>query len=473
MATFMAVLWSLWRQRNEVIFRDSKLPTRVVANRAEEDAKMWLKFCTNRRVLVSGGDPSRVHALLPPNTSNCVQPWTEQYEVWKTEYEQWEDYYFRPIIVMTKVSSDHPSTEEALQIMKKTMSKETKRLEEKLAKKSTELEKLIKRHNEVLKENKVLRDTQHDMAIEVEKLHQQIEELTSMNYDEANLMKFSYLDLKEATCNFNENLEIGKGGYGRVYKAVLHCTIVAIKVLHSGGNQGEKEFYQEVEILKNVRHPNIVTLIGGCLQNWALVYEFIPNGSLENYISSLGGRKSLSWKIQIQIASNICSALIFLHSTKPHGIAHGDLKPENILLDSNYQAKLSDFGISRLLMKADNTVTPHHLTEYPKGTLAYIDPEYLQTGEMNPQCDVYSFGIILLQLVTGKSALGISKSVQEALQSHRFKKELDASAKWPFEKAIKMAELSLRCCDPTRKNRPNLASEVWCAIESMKTDASS
>lgn len=134
-----------------------------------------------------------------------------------------------------------------------TMSKETKRLEEKLAKKSTELEKLIKRHNEVLKENKILREEnkvlrvmQHDMAIEVEKLHQQIEERTSMNYDEANLMKFSYLDLKEATCNFNENLEIGKGGYGRVYKAVLHCTIVAIKVIHSGGNQGEKEFYQEV-----------------------------------------------------------------------------------------------------------------------------------------------------------------------------------------------------------------------------------
>lgn len=127
-----------------------------------------------------------------------------------------------------------------------TMSKETKRLEEKLAKKSTELEKLIEKHNEVLKENKVLRDVQHDMAIELEKLHQQIKERTSMNYDEANLMKFSYLDLKEATCNFNESLEIGKGGYGRVYKAVLHCTIVAIKVLHSGGNQGEREFYQEV-----------------------------------------------------------------------------------------------------------------------------------------------------------------------------------------------------------------------------------
>lgn len=127
-----------------------------------------------------------------------------------------------------------------------TMSKETKRLEEKLAKKSTELEKLIEKHIEVLKENKVLRDVQHDMAIELEKLHQQIKERTSMNYDEANLMKFSYLDLKEATCNFNENLEIGKGGYGRVYKAVLHCTIVAIKVLHSGGNQGEREFYQEV-----------------------------------------------------------------------------------------------------------------------------------------------------------------------------------------------------------------------------------
>jgi serine/threonine protein kinase len=228
----------------------------------------------------------------------------------------------------------------------------------------------------------------------------------------------------------------------------------------------------QVEILRKVRHPNIVTLIGGCLQNWALVYEFIPNGSLDNYLGTFGDRKSLSWRTRIQIATNICSALIFLHSIKPHGIAHGDLKPANILLDTHYQAKLGDFGISCQLMKSQDTITPLHLTEHPKGTLAYIDPEYMRTGEMNPQCDVYSFGIILLQLVTGKSAAGISKAVDEALQSHRLNKEMDVSAKWPSDKAIKLAKLGLRCCNLTRKNRPNLATEVWSEIESLKPDAS-
>lgn len=124
--------------------------------------------------------------------------------------------------------------------------KETKRLDESLAKKSIELEELKRLQDEVLKENKILKNMQNDMAKELENLRQQVEERASMNYDEANLMGFSYLELKEATNNFDENFKIGEGGYGNVYKAVLHCTTVAIKVLHSRGNQGEREFYQEV-----------------------------------------------------------------------------------------------------------------------------------------------------------------------------------------------------------------------------------
>jgi serine/threonine protein kinase len=118
-------------------------------------------------------------------------------------------------------------------------------------------------------------------------------------------------------------------------------------------------------------------------------------------------------------------------------------------------------------MKTDDTITPHHLTDHPKGTLPYIDPEYMQTGEMNPQCDVYAFGIILLQLVTGKSATGIYKLVQDALKGKRMNKAIDESAKWPSDKAIKMAKLGLRCCNPSRKRRPNLETEVWSEIESL------
>jgi serine/threonine protein kinase len=225
-------------------------------------------------------------------------------------------------------------------------------------------------------------------------------------------------------------------------------------------------------MLRKLRHPNIVTLIGGCSQNLALVYEFMPNGSLETYLGTVRGERSLFWKTRIKIASNICSALIFMHSTKPHSIEHGDLKPANILLDLNYQGKLSDFGISCQLMKDDDTTTPLHLTDIPKGTVSYIDPEYLQTGEMNTKCDVYSFGIVLLQLVTGKSATGIIKSTQNALQSQLLNKEIDASAKWPYDKAVELAKLGLHCCNPSRKNRPDLATEVWSEIESLKSDAS-
>ncbi|KAJ1688009.1 hypothetical protein LUZ63_019399 [Rhynchospora breviuscula] len=341
---------------------------------------------------------------------------------------------------------------------------ESKRLQQ-------ELQKLEKLQYELLNENNTLRNIQNNMAKELENLRQQLEHVLKNN-DSDNFLEFSNLELKEATNDFDMKLKIGEGGYGSVYKGVLHCTTVAIKILRPGGTQGEKEFYQEVEILRKVRHPNIVTLIGGCPEMRALVYEYIPNGSLEYYLSASKGKKPLSWRSRIQIASNICSALIFLHSTKPHGIAHGDLKPANILLDSNFQAKLSDFGTSRQLMKTDYTSTAHHLTEHPKGTVAYIDPEYLCTGEMNPQCDVYSFGVVLLQLVTGKSATNIIKSVHEAVHNNVLNKEVDASAKWPYDKAIKMAKLALYCCNATKKNRPSLSTEVWSEIESL-IDASS
>ncbi|KAJ4797367.1 hypothetical protein LUZ62_048613 [Rhynchospora pubera] len=343
---------------------------------------------------------------------------------------------------------------------------ESKRLQQ-------ELQKLEKLRYELLNENNTLRNIQNNMAKELENLRQQLEEHVLKNNDSDNFLEFSNLELKEATNDFDMKLKIGEGGYGSVYKGVLHCTTVAIKILRPGGTQGEKEFYQEIEILRKVRHPNIVTLIGGCSEMRALVYEYIPNGSLEYYLSAFKGKIPLSWRSRIQIASNICSALIFLHSAKPHGIAHGDLKPANILLDSNFQAKLSDFGISRQLMKTDYTSTAHHLTEHPKGTVAYIDPEYLCTGEMNPQCDVYSFGVVLLQLVTGKSATNIIKSVHEAVHSNVLNKEVDASAKWPYDKAIKMAKLGLYCCNAAKKHRPSLSTEVWSEIESLMVVASS
>jgi serine/threonine protein kinase len=227
------------------------------------------------------------------------------------------------------------------------------------------------------------------------------------------------------------------------------------------------KLYLQVEVLSRVMHPNIVTLLGACREAQALVYELMPNGSLGDILRNQQQHNTLTWKRRIRIASNICSALIFLHSVKPNGIVHGDLKSMNILLDSNYMGKLSDFGICRHLERNDSRNTAHYYTEQIKGTLAYMDPEHLETGELTPLYDVYSFGIVLLELVTGRNPMGLRKSVGDAL--HNGKNFVDASAgEWPFEEAKRMVVLGLRCSDPSRENRPDLLKEVWVKIESMR-----
>ncbi|KAJ4780073.1 U-box domain-containing protein kinase family protein [Rhynchospora pubera] len=289
---------------------------------------------------------------------------------------------------------------------------------------------------------------------------------SSNNRSNNNVTKLTYDELKKGTNGFEDSLQIGEGGSARVYKGFLRQTSVAIKVLKRQSYQ-ESEFTHEVNILRGVRHPNLVVLMGVCPEARALVYEFMPNGTLQDLLKKRP--RSLTWKTRICIASNICSGLIFLHSVNPHGIVHGDLKPANILLDSNYIGKLSDFGISRHLSQNDTRITPHHQTEFPKGTLPYMDPEYFQSGELTPQYDVYSFGIVLLELVTAKDPRGLRKLVEDAIQKGELKKFVDPSAgKWPFEEAKKMVLLGLRCSDISRKNRPDLVTEVWYEIELMK-----
>ncbi|KAJ3694547.1 hypothetical protein LUZ60_010027 [Juncus effusus] len=291
-----------------------------------------------------------------------------------------------------------------------------------------------------------------------------------------NYIKFCHSELEKATNNFDKSLIIGEGGYGIVYKGFLRYTTVAIKVLKCGSSQGDAEFNQEVEVLTKVRHPNLISLIGASPESRALIYEFIPNGSLDTFLTNRGSssRSKLSWQHRIRIASEICSALIFLHSIEPHGIAHGDLKPENIMLDSNFVSKLTDFGISRKLQQSNKTATPFHLTETPKYTPAYCDPEFFSSYELNPKSDIYSFGIVLLQLVTGRGPRLIKDIVEEALDSDELDTIVDNSAgEWPTEQAKTLASLGLWCSDPSRKKRPDLGKDVWPSIKSMEHVAKS
>ncbi|KAJ1403529.1 Serine/threonine-protein kinase, active site [Sesbania bispinosa] len=283
--------------------------------------------------------------------------------------------------------------------------------------------------------------------------------------------EFSCLEIKEATSNFNPSLKIGEGGYGSIFKGTLRHTEVAIKMLNPNSTQGPSEFQQEVEVLSKLRHPNLITLIGACPESWTLVYEYLPNGSLEDRLNCKDNTPPLSWQTRIHIAAELCSALIFLHSSKPHSIVHGDLKPSNILLDANLVSKLSDFGISRILSceeDSSNNISQFWMT-VPKGTFVYMDPEFLTSGELTPKSDVYSFGIILLRLITGRPALGIMKEVQYALQGGKLKSVLDPLAgEWPFVQAEQLACLALRCCDMNRKSRPDLHSDVWKILEPMR-----
>ncbi|KAF8380225.1 hypothetical protein HHK36_027707 [Tetracentron sinense] len=390
--------------------------------------------------------------------------------------------------------------------------KQRKEMEEVLAREKQELQNMKKQQSEVMEELQMVRDQKSVLESQIAESERIIEELEEKIFSAVELLKtlkeerdelqmerdnavreseelrkirekedpsslrlqffseFSLLEIEEATCNFDPLKKIGEGGYGSVYRGLLRNTQVAIKKLHSHSLQGRAEFQQEVDVLSKVRHPNLVTLVGACPEAWSLIYEYLPNGSLEDRLSCLNNTPPLSWQTRTRIATEICSALIFLHSNNPHSIVHSDLKPANILLDINLVSKLGDFGICRLIARARNSTntTPFHRTD-PKGTFVYMDPELLSTGELTPKSDVYSFGVILLRLLTGRPALGIVKEVQYALEKGNLNGVLDESAgNWPFVQAQQLAHLALRCCEMNRRSRPDLESEVWRVLEPMK-----
>mgnify|MGYP003702439169 CR=1 FL=1 len=178
-----------------------------------------------------------------------------------------------------------------------------------------------------------------------------------------------------------------------------------------------------------MRHPHLVTLIGACPDALCLVYEYVPNGSLHDRLWSKCGIPQLPWKIRARIVAEISSALFFLHSCKPQMIVHGDLKLENILLDANLHCKIADCGISQLFMEDAKDA----------------DPEYRRSKPLTPKSDIYSFGIVILQLLTGKQAAGLPSEVRRAMSSGKLWSLLAPTAgEWPLEVARRLAELGLK-----------------------------
>ncbi|CAA7398776.1 unnamed protein product [Spirodela intermedia] len=187
----------------------------------------------------------------------------------------------------------------------------------------------------------------------------------------------------------------------------------------------------------------------------------MANGSLDDRLFRRGNTPVLPWQLRFRIAAEIGTGLLFLHQTKPEPLVHRDLKPGNILLDHNYVSKISDVGLARLVPPTvADTVTQYRITS-TAGTFCYIDPEYQQTGMLGIKSDIYSLGIMLLQLITAKPPMGLTHHVERAIEKGNFKEMLDpAVPDWPVEEVLVFAKMSLKCAELRRRDRPDLATAI-------------
>ncbi|XP_042487823.1 U-box domain-containing protein 35-like [Macadamia integrifolia] len=280
---------------------------------------------------------------------------------------------------------------------------------------------------------------------------------------------FTWEEIVSATSSFSENLRIGMGAYGTVYKCSLNYTTAAVKVLHSKESRWTKQFEQELEILSNIHHPHLLLLLGACPDHSCLVYEYMENGSLEERLLQKDNTPPIPWFERYRIALEVASALTFLHKSKPKPIIHCDLKPANILLDHNFVSKIGDVGLSMLLPSDYSSVATIYRDTGLVGTLCYIDPEYQRTGLISPKSDVYAFGMVILQLLTAKPAIGLTGIVEEAVENGRLMGILDPEAgEWPIGETQELAVLGLRCAELQRRDRPDLKTEVLPVLEKLK-----
>ncbi|KAI4311615.1 hypothetical protein MLD38_036497 [Melastoma candidum] len=296
------------------------------------------------------------------------------------------------------------------------------------------------------------------------------------------LREFSYRELRDATCGFNRALKIGEGGFGSVYKGTIKVvggdpTVVAIKRLNQHGLQGRKEWMAEVQFLSVVEHPHLVKLLGYCSAEnergpqLFLVYEYMPNRGLDDHLFNQA-LPVLPWKTRLEIILGAAEGLAYLHEGMEIKVIYRDFKSANVLLDENFQAKLSDFGLAREGPVDDRS----HVTTVVVGTYGYAAPEYVETGHLTIHSDVWTFGIVLYEILTGRRAVERNRPSREQklldwvkdypVDGKTFSMIIDPRLRgqYSYPAARRIGKLAERCLVKNAKDRPTMR-EVTLALK--------
>ncbi|KAI3896058.1 hypothetical protein MKX03_030929 [Papaver bracteatum] len=279
---------------------------------------------------------------------------------------------------------------------------------------------------------------------------------------------FTFEEMSLATNNFDNSTQVGQGGYGKVYRGVLSDgSVVAIKRAQEGSLQGDKEFLNEIELLSRVHHRNLVSLIGYCDEEseQMLVYEFMPNGTLRDHLSAKS-KAPLSFAMRLRIATDSAKGILYLHTEADPPIFHRDVKSSNILVGPRFSGKVADFGLSRLAPVPDmEGTTPGHVSTVVKGTPGYLDPEYFLTHKLTDKSDVYSLGVVFLEILTGRQPIqhgkNIVREVNGAYNSGMIFSVIDEKmGSYSSECIEKFVKLALQCCQEDTDARPSMAEVV-------------
>ncbi|XP_022741402.1 L-type lectin-domain containing receptor kinase IX.1-like [Durio zibethinus] len=280
--------------------------------------------------------------------------------------------------------------------------------------------------------------------------------------------RFTYHELIRATNSFAEVGKLGEGGFGVVYKGLLSDSNieVAVKRVSSGSKQGKKEYISEVKIISCLRHRNLVQLLGWCHEKGELllVYEFLPNGSLDSHL--FGGKTMLTWTVRHKVALGLASALLYLHEEWEQCVVHRDIKSSNVMLDSNFNAKLGDFGLARFV---DHDLGSQ--TTVLAGTMGYLAPECVTTGKASKESDVYSFGVVALEIACGRkpvepreepSKVRMTEWVWDLYGKGQLLEAVDKRLGKDFDERQMecLMVTGLWCCHPDYTHRPSIRQVI-------------